>query len=188
MEILGNSSSGMYEVEKIINSKMYKNKKYYLVKWLCYPIHECTWEPKTSLKDINYMIDSYERLYPYSIDQEMYELYLEEQEKQLKRRNKRRNKPKEIQSNSKLLQKKKKMEYFSISELKDAYFDKLKMHLHLNMLKRCIKFPKNDLVIEISSNSTSNDENAINEDSNKERSNSVEGKKNILKLNIPEME
>ena len=40
MEILGNSSSGMYEVEKIINSKMYKNKKYYLVKWLCYPIHE----------------------------------------------------------------------------------------------------------------------------------------------------
>ena len=98
MEISADFSSGMYEVEKIINRKISRNKKYYLVKWLCYPIHECTWEPKTSLKDINYMLDSYERQYPYSIDQEMYELYLEEQEKQLKRRNKRRNKPKEIQS------------------------------------------------------------------------------------------
>ena len=55
-------------------------------------------------------------------------------------------------------------------------------------MKRCIKSPKNDLVIEISTNSTLNDENVINEDSNKERTNSVEGKKNILKLNIPEMQ
>ena len=28
----------VYEVEKIINCKFYKNKKYYLIKWLCYPI------------------------------------------------------------------------------------------------------------------------------------------------------
>ena len=142
MEIFADTSSGMYEVEKIINRKMYRNKKYYLVKWLCFPIHESTWEPKTSLKDINYIIDMFETQYPYSIDQEMYELYLEEQEKQLKRRNKRKNKPKEIQSNSKLLQKKKKMEYFSNSELKDVYFDKLKIYLHLNMMKRCIKSQK----------------------------------------------
>ena len=76
MEISADFSSGMYEVEKIINRKISRNKKYYLVKWFCYPIHECTWETKTNLKDINYMIDSFERQYPYSIDQEMYELLI----------------------------------------------------------------------------------------------------------------
>ena len=34
----------VYEVEKIITRKYYKNKKYYLIKWLCYPITESTWE------------------------------------------------------------------------------------------------------------------------------------------------
>ena len=43
---------GFYEVEKIINSKIYRNKKYYLIKWLCYPIHESTWEPKSNLKNL----------------------------------------------------------------------------------------------------------------------------------------
>ena len=76
MEISADFSSGMYEVEKIINRKISRNKKYYLVKWLCYPIHECTWETKTNLKDINYMLDSFERQYPYSIDHEMYELLI----------------------------------------------------------------------------------------------------------------
>ena len=40
MEIMFDSSSNMYEVEKIINCKTYHNKKYYLIKWLCYPINE----------------------------------------------------------------------------------------------------------------------------------------------------
>ena len=43
--------SDLYEVEKIINCKIYKNKKYYLVKWLCYPISESTWEPKENLNN-----------------------------------------------------------------------------------------------------------------------------------------
>ena len=188
MESLDNSSSGMYEVEKIINCKIYRNKKYYLVKWLCYPIYASTWEPKASLKDINYMIDAFESEYPYSIDQEMYDIYQEEQEKLLKRRNKRKSKSKEFQTNSKFLQKKKKMEYFSQSELKDAYFDKLKMHLHLNMIKRKIKTPQNDLVIELSLSTSSNDESAANEESNKENMSTTEEKKNLLQLIIPEME
>ena len=191
MEILADSSNEMYEVEKIINCKISRSKKYYLVKWLCYPIHESTWEAKTSLKDINNMIDAFESEYPYSIDQEMYGIYLEEQEKRLKKRNKRKSKSKEFQGNSKFLQKKKKMEYFSPSEIKGAYFDKLKIHLHLNMNKRNIKTPQNDLVIELclsnSSNDT-NDENAANEESNKENKSTIKEKKNLLQLIIPEME
>ena len=80
------------------------------------------------------------------------------------------------------------MEYFSPSEIKDAYFDKLKIHLHLNMIKRKIKSHQNDLVIELNSNSSSNDESAINEESNKENPNMLEEKKNFLQLIIPEME
>ena len=56
MDTHKDSSSEIYEVEKIINCKYYRNKKYYLVKWLCYPIYESTWEPKSNLKSLNYMI------------------------------------------------------------------------------------------------------------------------------------
>ena len=188
MEMMADSANGMYEVEKIINCKIYRNKKYYLVKWLSYPIHESTWEPKTSLKDINNMIDAFESGYPYSIDKEMTEIYREQQNKLLKRKNKRKSKFKDLQTSSKFLKKKKKMEYFSPSEIKDAYFDKLKIHLHLNMIKRKIKSHQNDLVIELNSNSSSNDESAINEESNKENPNMLEEKKNFLQLIIPEME
>ena len=121
----------------------------------------------------------------------MYKIYQEGQEKLLKRRNKRKTKSKEFQTNSKFLQKKKKMEYFSQSELKDAFFDKLKIHLHLNMIKRKIKAPQSDLVIELSSSTSSNDSddaNAINEESNKENVSTIEEKKNFLQLIIPEME
>ena len=81
MENISDSSSGMYEVEKIINYKTYRNKKYYLVKWLCYPIHESTWEPKSNLKNLNYMIDEFESEYPYSVDHDMYNIYCKEIQK-----------------------------------------------------------------------------------------------------------
>ena len=44
MDIISDPLSGMYEVEKIINCKIYKNKKYYLIKCLCYLIIESTWD------------------------------------------------------------------------------------------------------------------------------------------------
>ena len=81
MESLLDSCTNMYEVEKIINCKSYRNKKYYLIKWLCYPINQSTWEPKSNLKNLNYMIEEFEREYPYSIDQNMYNIFCEELKK-----------------------------------------------------------------------------------------------------------
>ena len=95
MDTKNNSSNKIYEVEKIINSKIYKNKKYYLIKWLCYPIYESTWEPKSSLKNLNYMINAFEAEYPYSVDKYMYEIYSKELKKRANKR-KRRNKRKKI--------------------------------------------------------------------------------------------
>ena len=57
MEFISESKSGIYEVEKIITRKFFKSKKYYLIKWLCYPIYESTWEPKSNLKDLDFMIN-----------------------------------------------------------------------------------------------------------------------------------
>ena len=188
MENIENSLSGMYEVEKIINCKIYKNKKFYLIKWLCFPIHESTWEPKSSLKNLNYMIDSFEAKYPFSVDQYMYEIYCEELKKRTKRRNKRKNNSNGIQTNTKFLQKKKKMEFFSVSELKDKYFDKLKEHLHLNMVKRHNKDKERELVIEISSSIEESEENEIKNEINKEYFNVTEEKNNYLKLIMPQME
>ena len=48
MEINSDNINEIYEVEKIINFKYYKNKKYYLIKWLSFPISESTWEPKSN--------------------------------------------------------------------------------------------------------------------------------------------
>ena len=177
-----NSLSGMFEVEKIINCKIYKNKKYYLIKWLCFPIYESTWEPKSSLKNLNYMIDSFEAKYPFSVDQYMYEIYCEELKKRTKRRNKRKNNSNDIQTNTKFLQKKKKIEFFTVSELKDKYFDKLKVHLHLNMAKRHNKDKERELVIELSSSIEESEENEIKYE------NVTEEKNNYLKLIIPQME
>ena len=163
MDISLDTRSGLFEVEKIINCKIYRNKKYYLVKWLCFPIHESTWEPKTNLKNLNYMIDSFEAEYPYSIDQEMFKIYCNE----FKKRNKRRNKDKNFKVFpiiTKFLSKKKKMEFFTDSELKDTYFDKLKNHLHLNMFKRLSNEHKGELFIDLSNNSTKNEENERNDD------------------------
>ena len=66
MEMFPNPINKVYEVEKIINCKFYKNKKYYLIKWLCYPISESTWEPKSNIKNLSAMLDKFEAEYPYS--------------------------------------------------------------------------------------------------------------------------
>ena len=76
-------SSDMYEVEKIINCKYYKNKKYYLIKWLCYPINQSTWEPKSNLKNLKYLIDEFEAEYPYTIDHNMYNIFCDEDKKRI---------------------------------------------------------------------------------------------------------
>ena len=64
-----------YEVEKIISKKKINGKIYYLIKWLCYSISDCTWEPCENLKNINEMIKTFENRYPESIDKKMYKIY-----------------------------------------------------------------------------------------------------------------
>ena len=60
MEPTSDDINNVYEVEKIINCKFYRNKKYYLIKWLYFPILESTWEPKSSIKHLSSMINKFE--------------------------------------------------------------------------------------------------------------------------------
>ena len=173
MEINAELCDEIYEVEKIIARKIYKSKKYYLIKWLYFPINESTWEPKSNLANINYMMNKFEAEYPSSIDQYMYDIYCEEYKKKIKRTKK----SKKSQKVKKLLSKKIKFECFSQSELKDIYYEKLKKHLHINNKE---KYDNNDLMIEISSNKTQSDDNISNLDENEE-------KKFFQRLIIPEI-
>ena len=91
MEINAELCDEIYEVEKIIARKIYKSKKYYLIKWLYFPINESTWEPKSNLANINYMMNKFEAEYPSSIDQYMYDIYCEEYKKKIKRTKKVKN-------------------------------------------------------------------------------------------------
>ena len=68
----------------------------------------------------------------------------------------------------KFLSRKKKIEFFTDSELKDSYLDKLKLHLHLNLDKRYIKARECELVIDLTSNDTKTEDNITKEESNKE--------------------
>ena len=173
MEINAELCDEIYEVEKIIARKIYKSKKYYLIKWLYFPINESTWEPKSNLTNINYMMNKFEDEYPSSIDQYMYDIYCEEYKKKIKRTKK----SKKSQKVKKLLSKKIKFECFSQSELKDIYYEKLKKHLHINNKE---KNDNNDLMIEISSNKAQSDDNISNLDENEE-------KKFFQRLIIPEI-
>ena len=156
MEINSDNINEIYEVEKIINFKYYKNKKYYLIKWLSFPISESTWEPKSNLKYVNNMLIKFEKEYPYSIDQNMYNIYCSAINKG-KKRSKKGQKKKEIKNGIKYLSKTKKIEGFSKTELKDVLYDKLKNHLFINITKRHININKieNQVVIDLSTCNTS---------------------------------
>ena len=156
MEINSEYINEIYEVEKIINFKYYKNKKYYLIKWLSYPISESTWEPKSNLKYIKYMLTKFEKEYPYSIDQNMYNIYCDEINKR-KKRSKTGKKNKGIKNGIKYLSMTKKIEGFTKTELKDILYDKLKNHLFINITKRHININKveNKVIIDLSTCNTS---------------------------------
>ena len=154
METTSNSKNKIYDVEKIINCKIYKNKKYYLIKWLCFPIIESTWEPRSNIKHLSSILNKFESEYPYSVDQEMYNIYCAEINKK-RRRSKNAKNAKEDKNKVKSLCKTKKMEGFSKSELKNVYYEKLKNHLFIDFSKRHLNKEKNQLVIDLSSESTS---------------------------------
>ena len=186
MEINSDNINEIYEVEKIINFKYYKNKKYYLIKWLSFPISESTWEPKSNLKYINNMLIKFEKEYPYSIDQNMYNIYCSAINKR-KKRSKKDQKKKDMKNGIKYLSKTKKIEEFSKTELKDVLYDKLKNHLFINIIKRHININKieNQVVIDLSICNTSPSEQNI---CDKENLNDTEEKNDGSKLIRPILE
>jgi hypothetical protein len=52
---------GEYYVDKIIGKKTHKGKTLYLIKWYGYHTNESTWEPPENLKNIQNLIDNFER-------------------------------------------------------------------------------------------------------------------------------
>ena len=193
MESIYKSCSNIYEVEKIINCKFYKNKKFYLIKWLYFPINESTWEPKSNLKNLKNLIYEFESEYPFSIDHDMYNIFCEEINKKKRYKNKNKNKKNllESQKENEYLGKKRKIEYFSDTELKDDYFDKLKTHLYINAEKKQSKsknIPKINLIIDLSSSNNKKEEKIRNNSSEEPNSlNSEQEKINLSKLIIPKI-
>ena len=166
----------LYEVEKIINCKYFKNKKYYLIKWLFYPINQSTWEPKSNLKNLGYLIKEFEAQYPSTIDKNMYTIFCNAiKNKSIK--NDKNNKE-SINSHMKYLSRKRKSEKIDDDEIENGNLDRLKMHLHIKIDKthlnnlNYIKNEKQDFFIDLSE-----------ENDSKLNSFSKEGNENLFEEN-----
>lgn len=46
---MSSASEEFYDVEKILDHRIHKGTKQYLIKWLGYPESECTWEDETNI-------------------------------------------------------------------------------------------------------------------------------------------
>ena len=64
-----------YDVENIITRKFIGNNKVYLIKWVGYPVKDCTWEPIAHLRSINNLIKNFEENFPNSIDKRLLKKY-----------------------------------------------------------------------------------------------------------------
>ena len=53
-----------YEVVSILDSKIVRNKLYYLVDWLGYTLSDRTWEPIDNVCNAQALIDDFHRRYP----------------------------------------------------------------------------------------------------------------------------
>ena len=71
-----NYGNDFYDVEKIITKKHKGNKRYYLIKWVGYPLSECSWEPSSNLENISKMVDDFDNNYPNSVDKRQLKKYL----------------------------------------------------------------------------------------------------------------
>jgi hypothetical protein len=178
--------SDTYEVEKIINCKYIRNKKYYLIKWLCYPINQSTWEPKSNLENLEYMIEDFESKYPYSIDTFMYNIFCNDVETKKKIKNRNKN------TNKKFLSKKRNKDFYSsIEELDKLNLDRLKTHLYIRNNKKQIndnKQKNDDLIIDLRTERKENEEKLNNSSENEiNAKNSEEQKSNLSKLIMPNL-
>ena len=190
MENNPESLNEVFEVEKIITCKFCKNNKYYLIKWLSYPITESTWEPKSNIKHLKEILDKFEVNYPNSIDQNMYKIYCNEMKKR-KITSKKKQKKKENKNGIVSLSKIKKIEGFTKAELKNICYEKLKSHFFIDVIKRNVEKAENQVIIELTSNSSStsiSEENISIIISEKEDIKEMKEKNNENKLNIPILE
>ncbi len=48
-----------YEVEKVLDARIYRRKQQYLVKWLGYEMYDSTWEPEENLLNASELIKDY---------------------------------------------------------------------------------------------------------------------------------
>ena len=54
----------MYEVEKILDSKLIRGKLHYLVHWKGYPIEERTWEPVANITAAKDLVKDFHKAHP----------------------------------------------------------------------------------------------------------------------------
>ena len=73
--------NNFYEVEKIIDRRIVKGKKEYLIKWKGYPESQSTWEPISHLTNIKDMVKEFDDNFPNSINHK----YLKEFKLELKK-------------------------------------------------------------------------------------------------------
>ena len=85
-----NSINDYYEVEKIIARKFVGKNKLYLIKWLGYPLKDCTWEPISHLDKINTLVDNFDKNYPYSIDKRRLRKFLRSKNKKHNHKSKKK--------------------------------------------------------------------------------------------------
>ena len=97
-----NDLEDYYEVEKIITRKLIGNNKIYLIKWIGYPIEDCTWEPISNLDKINNLVEIFDENFPKSIDKRQLRKYLHK----INRGHKRRSKNKKHITHKKVLKNK----------------------------------------------------------------------------------
>ena len=176
--------SDTYEVEKIINCKYIRNKKYYLIKWLCYPINQSTWEPKSNLENLKYMIEDFESKYPYSIDSFMYNIFCNDVNENKKSKNRNKN------TNKKFLSKKRNKDFYSsIEELDKVNLDRFKKHLYISDNRKQLndnKQKKDDLIIDLRTEGKENEEKLNNSSENEINAKYIEEQKSDLpKLIMP---
>ena len=90
-----------YEVEKIITRRFNGKNKLYLIKWLGYPLKDCTWEPISHLDKVKTLVEQFDDDFPNSIDKRRLRKYLHSINKRnkLRFRNKNKIKPKSFHIN-----------------------------------------------------------------------------------------
>ena len=111
-------------------------KIYYLVKWLNYPIEDCTWEPLTNLENVKHMVEIFNSEYPESVDEKMFNKY-EKKITSIK---------KETKTTKKFLNKKKlqKENYnLILDENEEDSLDLLKSHLYIGIIPENVEKNKN---------------------------------------------